>query len=133
MNVNEMTRDECRDELARMDGWVWTAIGTRSEVVHPDPTSTVVYTRTVECAPYRWIRDGKVAIPHPYEETLDGAAAALPEGWDWSRANGVWRGWHEKCAVGCGCVEPAIEDTEDEIADRYRLALACVLAMEKTT
>ena len=104
-----MTTDQHRDWCAADDGWRRIAEDT-------------------ETGRWRWqkhLRTGDVdkREGHPYPPTRDGAAKAMPEGWKWSRDTGDnWRAW-----IGW---ETSVEtpDTGDEIADRYRLAVACRLA-----
>lgn len=63
---------------------------------------------------------------HPFPQTLDGAASAMPEGWQWTRtwrntaafsSKSVltWSAW----TTGKSC---EVFDTKDEIHDRYLLA-----------
>lgn len=99
------TVDELRDWLAVDDGW------------EPYTASNDV---TV------WHR-GEVTVnyevsPHPHPPTLDGAAAAMPKGWDWWKVTAEW------AAQAAHTPMIRIPDTGDEIADRYRLAVLCRLA-----
>lgn len=107
MNVNEMTLDEVRDFLMWRDGW-----------------SHVLRHRHASGADqWCWERDnGDETFDHPHPATLDGAAAALPEGWTWWKVTAEW------AAQAAHSPMIYIPDTGDEIADRYRLALACRLA-----
>ena len=97
-----MTNDETRDALAEMDGWGRIKDGD-------------------------WMKVGEwPKMDHPHPPTLDGADAAVPEGWKWSRDTGdywrAWTGWETSVEV---------PDTGDKIADLYALALACRRAMEE--
>ena len=101
-----MTTDETRDELARMDGWRKYADG-------------------------RWYKQGEwPKRDHPYPPTLDGANAAVPEGWTWLRRDFEWQGF-EPNAPGREPVRVPDHGHGHEMADLYALALACRRAMEK--
>lgn len=120
------TLDELRDWLAGDDGWEKF---TDHDYHGGNKVDIAAWRKhQPQLAIINFGSPWRVLWVHPHPPTLDGAAAALPEGWDWSRANGVWHGWHEACTKACGCVEPSTEDTGDEIADRYRLAVLCRLA-----
>ncbi len=141
MNVNDMTAQQAADWCAEDDGWQPPG----SPVVRRDGTTCTIGAWT------RRIRDGHydhngyeyasgsrgIEVPkHPHPLTLDGAAAALPEGWtweksaddgepEWSWGNKTWRAFHPRYSwVG-------VPDTGDEIADRYRLAVLCRLAAKE--
>lgn len=106
-----MNHDETRDELARMDGWVKQHIGW-------------------------WTTDGlKSSYNHPHAPTLDGANAAVPEGWTWGRGLGLpvvgaskmrWVAWR-----WTPYQDVEVPDTGNPMADLYALALACRHAMEE--
>jgi hypothetical protein len=133
MNPNTMTCDECRDELARRKGWTWDAsfvwhgTGRGAWVKRGTPTDD---TQTIE-----W------TIVHPYPPTLDGAAAAMPEGRS-VRVNQEPRHkltphWlvnavdiHEDGGRGYVMIDA---EAEDELTARYRLAVACRMARENGT
>lgn len=127
MTPNTMTLDEVRDELARRDGW------TLEEGEHhewgPDDRSITTY-------PAVWIKGDDWITHHPHPATLDGAAAALPEGWVLRQVvrNNTF-GWMCVAARVNGAVGSS-EWKEDraiarsEISARYRLALACRIAEE---
>lgn len=125
MNPNTMTCEECRDELARMDGWrIFTMpSGTKLYLAPGKPDDA----------------DCQTDCPHP--PTLDGAAKALPEGWVWCKCLDVaenedgWYGWNERTqrrSDGVFICDP-ITNAPDELTARYRLAVACRMEMEKTT
>lgn len=112
-----MTHDETRDELAQMDGWRKYADG-------------------------RWYKQGEwPKRDHPYPPTLDGANAAVPEGWYWlrdqaatsHRPDGLLLRWVacERGAHNWRVVE--VPDTGDPVHDLYALAMACRRAMENKT
>ena len=107
-----MTHDETRDELARMDEW------TR---IHED----------TDTGRWRWkktLRTGSVdkREDHPHPPTLDGANAAVPEGWTWNRWGCLYRGYHDGAVV-----KVSDHGRGHEMADLYALALACRRAMEE--
>ena len=113
------TLDELRDALAEMDGWKFDP---------PEP-----------CVPggwWRWnahptLKSRTWCKSHPHPPTLDGADAAVPEGWTWARyprgsdAAWMWVGVHGETGRHI-----EVPDTGDKIADLYALALACRKAME---
>lgn len=107
-----MTHDEIRDELARREGWTLEAYGT----------GHLWYPRGwPDCnEPVRSEEN------HPYPPTLDGANAAVPEGWTWNRWGCLYRGYHDGTVV-------KVNDhgRGHEMHDLYALALACVKAMEE--
>lgn len=155
MNTQTMTCDECRDELARMAGWV-------KQPEYRDSVTGYLY-------PNRWCRDGR-SNPDgdPYPPTLDGAAGALPETaivkssavchHCSQQLGGSFPMLGSRCSCGttpqaltwyrdlpqCGrsrmwgavagnVLIAAVPDTGNPITDLYRLALCCVIAGEKTT
>ena len=106
-----MTSQATRDALAAMDGW----------------KHVLRHTHASGLGQMWWKRDnGDESFDHPHPPTLDGADAAIPEGWKWSRDTGdywrAWTGWETSVEV---------PDTGDKIADLYALALACRNAMEE--
>ena len=104
------TLDELRDALAEMDGWKWRPYGGRKDL-------------------RLWYKnDGDESVRDPHPPTLDGADAAMPEGWWWSRLSWASKVW----TAGRGDEPASVEvpDTGDKIADLYALALACRKAME---
>lgn len=111
-----MTNEEIRDELARLNGWTLESLSTDCPVsawwrwnAHP-----TLKSRT-------WCKD------HPFPPTLDGANAAVPEGYEWERHAYEWIAWKP----GSRMDDPIkVPDTGDKIADLYALALACRKAME---
>ena len=105
-----MTLDEIRDDLARRAGW----LGKGGRWYHP------VYHRL-----------GSGQKRHPLPLTRDAAADAMPEGWDWERKDGLWCGGKRGGARQTMWHMVSVPDTGDEIDDRYRLAHAAVVAMEK--
>jgi len=74
---NEMTVDECRDELARSEGWSYATSG-KYNATHHDGTRYQMHALADD-----WVyhRDGDHAQRHhPIPATLD-EVAKLPEGW----------------------------------------------------
>jgi hypothetical protein len=77
------------------------------------------------CDPYN--------IAQVYPLTLDGAAAAMPEGFKWERRGHLiarehrievrWQAWNHDRGW-----DVTVPDTSDEIHDRYALARACLMA-----
>lgn len=103
-----MTTQEIRDELARMDGW--------------------------EPVDHGWMNDHECVNDHPHPATLDGAAAAMPEGVKWSKHGTYGRA---RCATyrayaANNKMLAMVLDTGDEIHDRYALALAARKAQVTT-
>jgi hypothetical protein len=115
-NPDTMTLTELRDWHMQDEEWT-----------HIPPTST----------DYReyWQKGDKVRKTHPYPATLDGAASAMPKGWYWLKdagstpnPDGIYIRW-VACQRGKDnwkIVE--VDDTGDEITDRYRLAMKAKLA-----
>lgn len=104
-----MTPNEIRDEMARMDGYrdacgggaLWTDASVNSSRL----------------------------FPHPYPNTLDAAAAALPEGWWWTKEaeDGEKIRWY---AFNPRYSFVSVPDTGNEIDDRHRLAYEAKVAMK---
>lgn len=135
---HQMTTDEIRNEIARLNGW-------NPPDTYPELTGDQFIdatNRTTVCGKW-WRREGGmlVAVPnHPFPATLDGAAAAMPVGWFWvregasfsHRQDGLMLKW-KACQRGADnwrVVETP--DTGDEIHDRYALALAAMKAERGT-
>jgi len=117
VNPNTMTCDECRDELARRKGW-------REAFRHRHASGVEQWC---------WERDGgDESFDHPYPPTLDGAAGALPEGWTLRTLYQCDTGWVCSAMLNTANIRGLI-DQPDELTARYRLAVACHVAMEKTT
>jgi hypothetical protein len=97
------------------DGWVFVKGGPDTEV------------RAIKGYPYSYFRRGNESRnTHPHPTTIDGAAAALPEGWVWYNSvtlefpKAIFKynaytliGEHKRVTV---------PNTGDEIYDRYLLA-----------
>lgn len=113
-----MTAQATRDALAEMDGW--------KNVKQPTDEWDEDF-RTITVFPEHWIRasTNEVRLSHPHPPALDGADAAVPEGWTWSRSRYSWFGEHDDRVEMI-----QVPDTGDKIADLYALALACRRAME---
>ena len=118
-----MTHDETRAELAKMDGWVqngpidFTYDG-------PDDPRNCKYSQS-------WRNGDDVRAVHPYEDSLDGANAAVPDGWTWERIDGYWYGWPPYRGQKIHAEE--VPDTGNPMDDLYALALKCRKAMEEST
>lgn len=125
MNPQTMTCDECRDELARRAGW--------KHITEPTDEWDAD-TRSMTMYPEHWIRESThdVAYCHPYPPTLDGAAGALPEGWKIRTLYQCDTGWVCSAMLNTSNIRGLV-DQPDELTARYRLALCCVIAGEKTT
>ena len=112
-----LTLDEIRDDLARRAGW--------REEHAPSDTGNWRWARTM--------RDGRVERreDHPFPLNLDAAADAMPEGWHWRRKITPLEDetWEAYCESPMHFIRMA--GTGDEIDDRFRLAHAAVVAMEK--
>ena len=120
MNPNTMTLDECRD-------WLAVATGYWLEACDCD-TCTIVGNGMLQC--WRKAGDSIRYHEHPIPPTLDAAASAMPEGWDWRRVGGEYLGGNK--VNGGGIVTRAsVTDTDDEKLDRARLAVACRMAAKK--
>lgn len=110
------TLDELRDWLAGEDGWQH-----EPPVVNDDGAVAGGWWKWVSLSTLK-ARTWCINPPHPHPPTLDGAAAALPEGWDWWKVTAEW------AAQAAHTPMIRIPDSGDEIADRYRLAVLCCLA-----
>jgi hypothetical protein len=114
MNVNNMTAQQAADWCADDDGW-------RESLRHVRASGEEVWC---------WERDGgDDSFSHPHPLTLDGAAAALPEGWSvdllFTYTDGNW---------GAKAFGPAgmwAINGPDELTARYRLAVACRMAAKE--
>lgn len=71
-------------------------------------------------------REYKYHPSHPFPATIDGAASAMPPGWDWSKDDDGWQTWEK----GSMMQNLGLDDTGDEIHDRYLLAKLAWEAME---
>jgi len=110
-----MTAQATRDALAEMDGW---RIDTPTDRTHP----AAIWWRWNDA---HMLKSRTWCRTHPHAPTLDGADAAVPEGWTWSRSRYSWFGEHDDRVEMI-----QVPDTGDKIADLYALALACRRAME---
>lgn len=109
------TVDELRDWLAVDDGWNRWQVATTVDGV-------TTLGRDTWHAPNQEGKNTIVFGPHPHPATRDGAAAAMPDGWDWWKVTAEW------AAQASHAPMIRTPDTGDEIADRYRLAVLCRLA-----
>jgi hypothetical protein len=103
MNPHTATLDELRDWFADHDGF---------------PRNTLADVMKDGIGKYE---------DHPIPATLDAAAAAMPEGWDWTRHDNEWNGYFHNDPS----TRVTVYDTDDETLDRFRLAAACILADEE--
>lgn len=119
MNPQTATIEECRDFVAGAQGWTQTTDGIwcSPECKDRDDFAACVRSGVLPC------------LNHPVPATIDAAAKALPEGWTWLKHedihNGVvtvvWKAYNiETFAV--------VPSTGDEILDRFRLAVAAIIA-----
>lgn len=78
----------------------------------------------------RWADAHKV---HSHPPTLDGAAAAMPEGCTWTRErSGIYSSLFWKVTSDTGIFDPIrLPDTGDRITDEYRLACLARVAMKE--
>jgi hypothetical protein len=93
-----------RDWHAHRAGWtfkVWDNGGEGWRREHPDR------------------REYEYHEGHPMPNTLDGAASAMPPGWEWRRYGG--EGWRAFTTSG-ELLQANVPDTGNEIHDRYLLA-----------
>lgn len=123
-----MTTDEIRDALAEMDGWKCRSAVGNHWWERPNPIGMNIHRR-----------DG-----HPHPPTRDGAAKAMPEGWEWDRFDDVdhTKGdtlafcirWSARLRIDHSHIRHYVSviDTGDEIRDRYCLAYLCRLAEKGT-
>jgi len=109
------TVDELRDWLAVDDGWHYEA-GVEGDPVWCKLTDLESWN------PSRSDYPSGSQYDHPFPPTRDGAAAAIPKGWDWWKVTAEW------AAQAAHTPMIRTPDTGDEIADRYRLAVLCRLA-----
>lgn len=134
----EMTTEELRDWHARKAGWVppGESLPAGPGTSWPqDPPGSVIAGGISG-----WVRldDRKIVErqhAHPCPPTIDGAASVMPEGWSWIREYTtnlrdpekglvlMWIGFHDSDG------DVRLEDTNDEIHDRYLLAKLAKEAM----
>lgn len=101
MTPLEMTLDQCRE---------WCAV----DMLHHQLDALGSRARSED-----YYRD-----PPPCPPTLDGAAAALPEGWKLRTLYQCDTGWVCSAMLNAGNIRGLV-DQPDEITARYRLAVAC--------
>jgi hypothetical protein len=117
MNVNDMTAQQAADWCAEDDGW------KRS-------TPSDFFDWKWEKTKFEKRED------HPHPLTLDGAAAALPEGWrvDYMRDRKqiTTPRWFVRALRLGGEFQSGIcVEADDELTARYRLAVACRMAAKE--
>ncbi len=121
MNPHTATLDEIRDWLAEQDGWELYISSNGFATWHRGGFMPEEGER-----PYEQRQE------HPFPITIDGAAAAMPNGWEWRRDfevyEGTWRLIWSAFVWKTGVPIVRLADTGDEIADRYRLAALARLA-----
>jgi hypothetical protein len=138
MNVNDMTAQECADWCADQDGWNYEP----AKVEGFGATAHYWWRYTIDVA-----HGGRTyASVHPYPLTIDGAAAALPEGWrlhrlDWCTTDESWVAEAKKELSQGRYAYRQIDayDSDgrwvaaitDELTARYRLAVACKMAAKE--
>lgn len=134
-----MTHDETRDELARMDGW------NKPGVLYTEEDRGENFPRDMarrSVSRSHWWRvtpngEFEYRLDDPYPPTLDGANAAVPEGWTWGRFFGVWSSQrvYPSSTLPKDCNTTPMEVIDHgrghEMDDLYALALACRRAMEE--
>jgi len=119
-----MTTDELRDELAREMGYRLI-----------EPTATIGYMHWVDAEGWPVFNEASEPMSDhecPIPATLDGAAAAMPEGFKWSKHGTYGRA---RCATyrayaANNKMLAMVPDTGNEVHDRYSLALAARKAQE---
>lgn len=116
-------------KVERTDGDMEVGFPDRFDVIaeNGDAVATMYLREQSRC------EDGAALLSeshHPHPATLDGAAAALPEGWTWLRRDFEWQGF-EPNAPGREPVRVPDHGRGHEMADLYALALACRRAMEE--
>ncbi len=117
MNPNDMTAQQAADWCAKDDEWNYEP----AQVDGLGATAHYWWRYTIHAA-----HGGRTyASVHPHPPTLDGAAAALPEGWAW------WKDATDWIAQAPHSEFVYVRDTGDETADRYRLAVLCRLAAKE--
>lgn len=120
-----MNTNQIRDELARLAGW--TRICGVPGMLKEDGDLHL-----------KWKLRHHEQWDHPMPPTLDGANAAVPEGWfPWERRKGpqglFWEAIHPQWRGGLNphmCVRVPDHGRGHEMEDLYALALACVRAEE---
>lgn len=124
MTPNEMSLDQCRDWLAREDGWVTE----QDHAIQKDGTlrPLIAWTHKATNREKIWV--------HPYPTTIDGAAGAMPEGWEIEISQHALRGSWWACADRVvnhyRKMQTLVAPTE--LLARYRLAVAVRIAMKET-
>lgn len=120
--LREMTTDQLRDWLAERDGWTCSTAGWFAR----EGANGWEYQIRATADDPVWHKGGSNAqrdLPHP--DTLDGAAAAMPEGWTWTRS--VFEDGQRRWVAqdGSGRRTQVVADLIDEKHARYLLAALC--------
>jgi len=109
MDVTNMPLDDARYWLAVDDGWTLCGEVDEMQVWERGSAAENNYEQCTD----------------PYPATLDGAAAALPKGWEWMRwytqDDRDWVGWR----LAAPMVGAVIQCTGNETLDRFRLGVKC--------
>lgn len=120
-DYNTMTAQACADWLAERDGWT-------KEI---DTDGQVSWVQHRE----KWLNDERAInmtrqYVHPMPMTLDAAAAALREPWDWDEVQ--WYTAHIEAVVRNIDTGRKIRTTApDELTARYRAAVAARMEDDK--
>lgn len=116
--------DQLRDWCAEDDGW--NKPGTPIPLTKDWKLSTAATQAFVYG--HWWKAFGECTMrlyDHPHPPTIDGAAKAMPEGWEWWKVTAEW------AAQAANTPMIRIPDTGDEMADRYLLAVLCRIAAKE--
>lgn len=115
-----MTTEQLRDWLARDGGWTITSV----PLLHRDGTYEVWVSPAGEV--------GHINIGNPQAcptpDTLDAAAAAMPEGWWWEKCYGMYAAVPNGGVLKCHGI--MADDTGDEKHDRFLLAVLARIAQK---
>lgn len=101
--VEQMTKEEIRDELAELTGWTFYSTSAGES----------------------WCRAYESLRAHPIDWSLDTISALMPKGWVWTREWEYAQRWWAAFPPGWdGETYPTVIDTDDEKLDRARLVLS---------
>jgi len=121
-DYNTMTAQQCADWLAERDGWTWRPYADSDSVrlwSHPDKLDMLEYRGIIGCD------NGG-----PYKLTLDAAAAALREPWDWDYVD-WWEDGIEAGIINAETRRKKANLAPDELTARYRAAVAARMEDER--
>ncbi len=119
MNVNNMTAQQAADWCAKDDGWQFEYNASKFKWWKP----AQLIMPSGKPSPFL----GRTWSNHPNPLTLDGAAAALPEGWTLWDMEQRGKGW-VVAAIFANHEREICIDGPDELTARYRLAVLCRMA-----